>query len=658
MKINDSIKKVLPVFWFIFVAVLYVVLYIKRINYLLDSDMSSEMVLSDVLTREHGIISKNWFYSTELRFLNNQLIFEFFLLFGHNYHLSRVLGGITLMVILVLSYRFMLKKMGLLEYFFITAPVLMLPFSGIYSDIILTGLYYIPHIAISFCAMGLIYDIENSEEKKKKSLIILAILSLLAGIGGPRQIIIFYLPLLLTVIIRFYITKKLTFKSVYISFVFAVIGYIINSKILIKSYKYNGWEGFKYVNFSSEKLDTILQGFLNVLGFTNGEIFTFATVRTGCAFVILFGVIIYYIYYFKNKKSLTEQEIIAGSFVLTASLIYIIIYLFTDMFYEDRYTLPFIVFLLPLVAFSLKNHGWIRPAKVVFTVLFSLMILANSLLVYKALWFQDKTKDHRMITEYLVSNNYLTGYSTYWNANLLTELSNGKIDSYVWTSDITAINDVDDLYRWLQVKSHKDTKPEGRVFIVLSMEEYKLSYLQRFLGPDNLVYNTEKYFVFGYENYESMVKDLSSYIFDTASNDYAGTAEIADDSFVVNKDAATTGPFITLYKGKYLVNIKGQNLSASDIKFEYSLDENQGINILDPDSVALYGDEGDVQYSEDPLNSEENTIEDPGVVITNNEDGMICYLITVRKNIHDFQIVVSNENDNPVVITDMEIIRK
>ena len=41
-----------------------------RMYYLLDSDMSSELVLSHLLRQEHKIVTQDWFYSTELRVFN------------------------------------------------------------------------------------------------------------------------------------------------------------------------------------------------------------------------------------------------------------------------------------------------------------------------------------------------------------------------------------------------------------------------------------------------------------------------------------------------------------------------------------------------------------------------------------------------------------
>lgn len=41
-------------------------------KWIVDSDLASEMILSDLLNKEGSIISHNWFYSTELKVVNLQ----------------------------------------------------------------------------------------------------------------------------------------------------------------------------------------------------------------------------------------------------------------------------------------------------------------------------------------------------------------------------------------------------------------------------------------------------------------------------------------------------------------------------------------------------------------------------------------------------------
>ena len=87
---------------FVAAFVVYCCFYIFNIDDILDSDISSEMVLGELLSKEHGIISPNWFYSTEIRVLNNQIVFSILLTLFHSYHIARVLSGIILVMIIML----------------------------------------------------------------------------------------------------------------------------------------------------------------------------------------------------------------------------------------------------------------------------------------------------------------------------------------------------------------------------------------------------------------------------------------------------------------------------------------------------------------------------------------------------------------------------
>lgn len=65
--------------------ILVVLLFLNaRINALLDSDMSSEMVLAQLLAKENAALSTHWYYSTELRVLNTQLLYAFFFKLSNN----------------------------------------------------------------------------------------------------------------------------------------------------------------------------------------------------------------------------------------------------------------------------------------------------------------------------------------------------------------------------------------------------------------------------------------------------------------------------------------------------------------------------------------------------------------------------------------------
>lgn len=62
-------------------------------KWIVDSDLASEMILSDLLNKEGSIISHNWFYSTELKVVNLQWFYRLgLLLFPDDWHLARAFG--------------------------------------------------------------------------------------------------------------------------------------------------------------------------------------------------------------------------------------------------------------------------------------------------------------------------------------------------------------------------------------------------------------------------------------------------------------------------------------------------------------------------------------------------------------------------------------
>ena len=79
----------------------------------LDSDMASELALAEQLVAEKSLFSSEWYYSTEVRLLNTQLIFTpLMALFGGNWQLVRTAGCIALLAILAVSCLYASVAMG------------------------------------------------------------------------------------------------------------------------------------------------------------------------------------------------------------------------------------------------------------------------------------------------------------------------------------------------------------------------------------------------------------------------------------------------------------------------------------------------------------------------------------------------------------------
>ena len=120
----------------------------------LDADMASEQLLANLLAQEGGVMSTNWYYSTELRVLNTQLVMAPLFRQFPSWHTVRVVGSVVLILLYLAAWFWFghsakLKYSGLLG-----AGLLVLPYGALYRQYVLEGLYYIPHIANSFEVMG------------------------------------------------------------------------------------------------------------------------------------------------------------------------------------------------------------------------------------------------------------------------------------------------------------------------------------------------------------------------------------------------------------------------------------------------------------------------------------------------------------------------
>ncbi len=101
-----------------FCLVIWGIFLWKRINYRLDSDMASDLMLGNILSKENGILSEQWMYSTELRVLNMQLFYKLIFLFTNNWHVVRCISSVLLLVVLLICFYYMMCQLGEKKAFF------------------------------------------------------------------------------------------------------------------------------------------------------------------------------------------------------------------------------------------------------------------------------------------------------------------------------------------------------------------------------------------------------------------------------------------------------------------------------------------------------------------------------------------------------------
>ena len=259
----------------------------------LDADMASEQLLANLLAQEGGVMSTSWYYSTELRVLNTQLVMAPLFRLFTSWHTVRVVGSVVL-ILLYLAAWFWFGRSAKLKYSgLLGAGLLVLPYGALYRQYVLEGLYYIPHIAISFVVLGCAVRILRGGRWLAPAAG-MVLFSFAAALGGPRQLFILNIPLTVAAALLCWLDappadtlrQKLAnawrtpggalLVPTLAADAAALAGYVVNAKVLAEKYHFQD-QG--YVAFTGLNLDR-LQWFANALlasfGWQEGKVFSLA----------------------------------------------------------------------------------------------------------------------------------------------------------------------------------------------------------------------------------------------------------------------------------------------------------------------------------------------------------------------------------------------
>lgn len=508
----------------LFITLGFLCLFINvNIIHMINSDDSSELILGKILSEEHGILSKNWHYSTEIRFLNSNLLYKFFFAITDNWHHVRVLSHFALYLILLLTYFLLCKSLKCTKYYAITCAALFVPFSSQYFDYILRVAYYIPYIAISFfiISLGELFDLQS--KKNNWSLVALAsVISMLSGMNGIRQMTILQVPMLVASIWLWllenkkYIMKNNDIKDhswlfgcrhlIYSLLIFlsAGIGYIINAKIFTKIYSFKTWDDISFTNFKFANLEKVISGLFTSFGFVDANVFSSA-IYTNCVSFIWMALFLFSLVYgIKKNTNASLQYKRFAIFTFFSFLVYLNLYLFTDLSYSERYNLPILIMSLPLIACFFNECDLKDRARNIIISTFVIMILGSGLINYRYYYSYDVTRELREISDLCIAMDYHAGYSTFWRSNILTELSNGEIEMWSQAYDeemLSKHEKVDETFQWLQKKSHDTSHPEGKIILLYTLSELEACNWAEELNEENIIYQSDLFVVYGYDDY-------------------------------------------------------------------------------------------------------------------------------------------------------------
>ncbi len=492
------------VVWYL-AACLFVAKYASNF---IDADMSSELVLARLLADEGSLISKNWFYSTELRVLNTQLVFMPLFLVFDNWHTVRVLGTVILLTIMVISSLYCARGMKLSwNISLICAGVLLLPISESYAYAVLKGTYYIPHICVSFFLFGLYARYAESDSSKKRwiMLAVALILAFVSGLGGIRQVFVFTFPAALAAILTFIPSisreaedkaKKFCEISV-LALAASTLGYFVNKLVLQRVYTfvdYGGEMSFEW--FDIEGVGIFVNRIFELLGWRPGTLFSGTLIYNGIVAVLLF-ICIFSVYYLLKKAEIPFVQKALALLALSGCGMFLALFSCINSDMTTRYLVPVIVFFVFAGGALFDNIRLDKKLKSLSILALCAMLAFSTLGTYRYHANVDKNISNRDISRVIEENGFDEGYAGFWNGNIFTELSNGDVE--VRLIDITKEGSKDNIYNsceWLQDKSHVGTVPDGRFFVLLTKSEDAVWQLPR--TPD---YVNDAYVLYFFDDY-------------------------------------------------------------------------------------------------------------------------------------------------------------
>lgn len=479
--------------------------------HLMDGDSSAALVLAEHLHETGGILSRDWFYSTEICAVYTQLVYA--PLFGlfEKWHMVRFMGTIILHAIYVASYGYMVYAAGMKrKAFWMGAALLLMPISVAYGRIVLYHAFYLVHITLGFGLVGsLLACMKSLKNHSRRGLVfhllMLMVLSFLSSLNGYRQLAITHAPILLMGVVWLYRSadRRMEIEALQLlgviggGVVAACGGLLMNAK-LHETFSFSDYSGLHLAVMDGDTLMEMLFGLFHQFGYRrNIPLLT----RMGLGSVMALIVGVYCLLHSVRTMTVRPLRELVGEriieFLLPCSLsVVVLVFLFTKQnVYSELYFLPYSVWFIPLLTLvattkqsSQKSPKWIEWPTGRQMVAYALIgvCMLNGLFnmrsytnirgfnqPYEGLSMKepDYTVYLTDVVDHLVEEGYDLGYCDFLDGNVITEMSDGKLK----TVNLRENDGCLQYYDWLSLKSNR-TLEAKKPFLLL--KHYRLSLLE------------------------------------------------------------------------------------------------------------------------------------------------------------------------------------
>ena len=544
MENRNKTKDKILIFSWVVLALAFIMLVVMNIawgDHWLDSDMAAEMMFSKLIAEEGGFFTTaNWYYSTEYRVLYTQLFMVPLFHVCKDWQVIRSITNVLTYITMLCSYFYFMKPLKCKKSTVVLSSViLLLPFSETMVTHMQMGNTYMPHVIIVFFMIGMFLRLCTQEkllQKKRLPLLFFYIvLSIVCGMSGVRYLLAIQGPLVLTAVFFVYRSEaykvlrtnttkenvKKGFGGENLRYLFysmlgafcAVAGYGINVVIIASKFYFQTYDVTNFIRVFQgvllERTQDTIANILMLFGYIQEKGFlSLRGMISMIAFVLLIGIVILVRKSSVLLKEADEKECPALAnrkfiryFFAIAFILNTFVFIFTTSTIVSRYYITVFIFVLPLLCFyfDMEKSKWDK------TIVFLLLAFCLGLSTMKCVYSfidKDKNAEEKLVVAYLEENGYDFGYASYWNANIMTELSDGKVE-------IANINKFEDMsfFLWSTPRKYYDRDyHEGKAFVLMTLEEYQTYNDNPVMRTGQKVYEDNTYVVLHYNTTEEIIQ--------------------------------------------------------------------------------------------------------------------------------------------------------
>lgn len=416
----------------------------------LDADMASELVLARRLADGMTPVSSTWHYSTEVRLINTQLVFApLMALFGGSWRLVRTLGCIILLGMQAAVSRAACLRAGAdRAHSLVMAGLGVLAISPLYAQNVIIGAYYIPHAILTLAVLALFAGLYKKKEKRAARSAVILALAFVLGLSSVRYLLCAIVPALCAAAWMAVFPasgedeaptgERLVPAGVALAACMAgAAGFLVNQRVLpaLLHCRFDYYGAMAYADWAQHDLfaqmQAALSGLLSALGFAGGVPLMGAQGIVNALILLMLAAAAVLLR--RGLRALCHDgENAHGRFAVLMAVfglgVTLAAFSLLRSAYIDRYWLPVLMAAAPAMAVCLTRERNPLLRRLALLITCGAMLLSGGITMHDSMRHPQVETDMRMeAVNAARERGYTKGYATFWNANIITELTDDEI---------------------------------------------------------------------------------------------------------------------------------------------------------------------------------------------------------------------------------------